>query len=142
MTKWFFFLFNARTQRTSSPSTYIIILFRLFFSVVSCSHHLKIKCISITKLQMRKAYCIAFPQTARLPNFCTLFSLSFLISSFTGDTRGFRHKWISLAQWSSTFSSHYLENVFNHALIFFVYSHPFFWFISQTMISRLKRIFV
>lgn len=67
---------------------------------------------------MRKAYCIAFPQTARLLDSCDRFflffplfssSLSFRlpIRSFlyfgrhTSERRGFRHNGTPLARWSS-----------------------------------------
>jgi len=89
--------------------------------------------VYITKLQMREAYCIAFPQTARLPDSCARLSLPFSFSLFlfygrhTSEQRGFRHKWISLAQWSLvlTFLLHHLDNVFKRnflRLIFLVYS--------------------
>lgn len=81
---------------------------------------------------MRKAYCIAFPQTARLPDSCALLLLSLSLplfpcfSSFTGDTHvGTAHFQTQMDLFRPqpfTFLSHHLENVFNRNLIFLVYS--------------------
>lgn len=102
---------------------------------------------------MRKAYCIAFPQTARLPDSCALLLLSLSLplypcfSSFTGDTHvGTAHFQTQMDLFRPqpfTFLSHHLENVFNRNLIFLVYSClSSFVCISISIVSRSKRAFV
>lgn len=117
----FFFLFNACARRTSSPSN-LYHPFHLFFGSF-LSRRLKIKCILLLQnYRCVKRNCIAFPQTARLPDFCAL--LSFLVFFFfygrhLSEYRGFRHK-RSLSP-SSLFLSHHLENIFlNRDSILFV----------------------
>lgn len=137
----------ARGERVPPLPTYIIpFVFSFFGSFLS--RCLKVKCYTpTTKLQMRKAYCIAFPQTARLPDSCALLSFP-VISSSKGDTR--RNSADSDTNWSLspsgpqpfTFLPHYLESVFNRSLNFFVYSHLSSWLVPQTTVSRSKRAFV
>lgn len=82
--------------------------------------------IPITKLQMRKAYCIAFPQSARLPDSYALLSLFFL---FLGAT----HVGTARIQTQMDLSSSVVllvtniffassRELFNRGLISFVYS--------------------
>lgn len=99
---------------------------------------------------MRKAYCIAFPQTARLPDSCALLFLSLSLplypcfSSFTGDTHvGTAHFQTQMDLFRPqpfTFLSHHLENVFNRNLIFLVYSRLSSQFVFQYQQFRDRNV--